>query len=235
MAEIVRAVPSSVLAVYAHPDDPDVSAGGTLAAWAAAGADVHVCICADGEKGSTDPAADRDELARRRRDEVAEAGLRLGVAHHHWMGWKDGEIDDTFANRARLVALVRSVRPEVVVSADPTAVFFGQSYVNHRDHRVVGWLALDAVAPAAANPNYFSEAGPAHRVSTLYLSGTLQPDVWVDISDTIAAKAEAVACHASQVGEPGEWLRGVVERRAEEAGRQAGVPYAEGFRRVVLT
>jgi LmbE family N-acetylglucosaminyl deacetylase len=113
-------------------------------------------------------------------------------------------------------------------------VFFGQSYVNHRDHRILGWAVLDAVAPAAANPHYFPGPDPAHRVSTLYLSGTLDPDVWVDITATIDAKAAAIACHASQVGLPGEWLREVVRERAEDAGRDAGVPYAEAFRRIVL-
>jgi LmbE family N-acetylglucosaminyl deacetylase len=66
------------------------------------------------------------------------------------------------------------------------------------------------------------------------LSGTLEPDVWVDISDTIDVKAEALACHASQVGPPGEWLRSVVRQRAEAGGRQAGVRYAEGFRRLLI-
>jgi LmbE family N-acetylglucosaminyl deacetylase len=83
-------------------------------------------------------------------------------------------------------------------------------------------------------PLYFPEAGPAHQPDSLYLSGTLEPDVWVDITGTIDRKAEALACHASQVGPPGEWLRSAVRQRAEAGGRQAGVPYAEGFRRVLL-
>lgn len=234
MAEIVTSVPRSVLAIYAHPDDPDVSAGGTLASWASFGADVHVCICADGDKGSTDPDVDADALVARRRAEVAAAGAVLGVAAHHWLGLRDGEIEDTADLRGRLVGLVRALRPEAVVSPDPTAVFFGQSYVNHRDHRMLGWSILDAVAPAAANPHYFPGPEPAHTVAELYLSGTLEPDAWVDITATIDAKAAAIACHTSQVGEPGEWLRGVVRQRAEDAGRAAGVPYAEGFRRIVL-
>jgi LmbE family N-acetylglucosaminyl deacetylase len=234
MTEIVNFVPASALAIYAHPDDPDVSAGGTLASWALAGADVQVCICADGDKGSTDPDVDPVELVARRRAEVTAAGALLGVAHHHWLGWLDGEIEDTADLRASLVGLIRSVRPEVVVGPDPTAVFFGQSYVNHRDHRVLGWSILDAVAPAAANPHYFPGPDRAHSVSALYLSGTLEPDVWVDITATIEAKAAAIACHVTQVGLPGEWLRDVVRQRAEDAGRAAGVGYAEAFRRIVL-
>ena len=234
MAELVEQVPAVVLAVYAHPDDPEVAAGGTLARWATAGSAVHICICADGDKGSLDPAADPAELVHRRRQETAEAGRILGVTAHHWLGFPDGELDDGPELRARLVEVIRDVRPVAVMAPDPTAIFFGQAYVNHRDHRATGWAAIDAVAPAAANPHYFPDRGPAHRVEVLYLSGTLEPDAWVDVSDSIDAKAAAIACHASQLGQTGEWLRGAVWRRAEEAGREASVPLAEGFRRITL-
>ena len=226
--------PAHVLAIYAHPDDPDVSCGGTLASWAAAGSDVHVCLCCDGDKGSSDPGVDTRHLAARRRREVEAAGRELGVQAHHWLGYPDGEIDDTSELRGRLVALVRQVRPDAVLAPDPTAVFFGPSYVNHRDHRTVGWAVLDAVSPAAASPHYFPGAGPSFQVAALYLSGTLEPDVWVDITAFIDAKAAALACHATQLGEGGEWLRNVVRQRAEDAGQVAGVRYAEAFRRMVL-
>lgn len=227
-------VPETVLAIYAHPDDPDVAAGGTLARWAAAGSVVHVCICAEGDKGSLDPAVEPADLVARRRQETAEAGRLLGVAEHHWLGFPDGELDDGAELRARLVGLIRSLRPAAVMAPDPTAVFFGQTYVNHRDHRATGWAAIDAVAPAASNPHYFPDRGPAHRVGELYLSGTLEPDVWVDVSATIEVKAAAIACHASQIGETGEWLRHAVRGRAEESGREAGVALAEGFRLLTL-
>ncbi len=234
MAELVEGAPASALAVYAHPDDPEVSCGGTIARWAAAGTEVMVCICAEGDKGSLDPTVDGVALATRRRDEVKAAGAVLGVTGHHFLGYGDGELEDDADLRGRLVALIRQVAPEVVLCPDPTAVFFGQQYANHRDHRVVGWATLDAVAPAAANPHYFPAAGAAHQVSVLYLSGTLEPDVWVDITGVVERKAQAVGCHASQVGEPGEWLRTVVRQRAEAGGRRAGVQYAEGFRRLLL-
>jgi LmbE family N-acetylglucosaminyl deacetylase len=234
VAELITTTPATVLAVYAHPDDPDVSAGGTLARWASEGSAVHVCICADGDKGSSDPDTKPDDLVDRRRHEVRAAGAILGVAEHHWLGYGDGEVEDTAELRGRLVGLIRAVKPEAVVAADPTAVFFGQHYINHRDHRTTGWATLDAVAPAATNPHYFPEAGPSHAVRWLFLSGTLEPDVWVDVSATIDRKVAAIACHTSQVGESGEWLRTAVRQRAEDAGRDAAVPFAEGFRRIHL-
>jgi LmbE family N-acetylglucosaminyl deacetylase len=234
VAELVDSAPASALAIYAHPDDPDVSSGGTLARWAAAGADIWVCICAEGDKGSLDPSVDPVQLSAQRRHEVAAAGRVLGIAGHHFLGYPDGELHDDEELRGRLVGLIRSLRPAAVMCPDPTAVFFGDHYANHRDHRVVGWAALDATTPAAGMPHYFPEAGAAHRPTALYLSGTLEPDVWVDITGTIDLKAQALACHASQVGPPGEWLRSVVRQRAEAGGRQAGVRYAEGFRRLLL-
>lgn len=234
MPELVSAVPARALAVYAHPDDAEVSCGGTLARWAAAGAAVDIVVCTRGDKGSSDPKVLPAELATRRRREVEAAGALLGVHQHHFLDRPDGEVENSLEVRAELVELVRMVRPDVVVCPDPEAVFFGQSYFNHRDHRVVGWATLDALAPAAANPHYFPTAGPAHQVDCVYLSGTLAPDVWVDISATVDVKAEALLCHQTQLGETGEWLRTAVRERAEEAGRAAGVGYAEGFRRLAL-
>ena len=227
-------MPDRVLAVYAHPDDADVSCGGTLAQWAAEGAEVHVVVCAAGDKGSSDPDVVPEELAQRRAAEVERAAQALGVAAHHRLGHADGEVENGPALRGQIVALVRDLRPEVVVCPDPTAVFFGTGYLNHRDHREVGWATLDAVAHEARSPHYFPNAGPAHRVAEVWLSGSLEPDTWVDIASGIEAKTEALRCHESQVAEAGEWLRTFVSERAEEAGRQAGVRYAEGFRRLVL-
>jgi len=230
MAELVDAAPARALAIYAHPDDPEVSCGGTLARWAGAGTEVHVVICCQGDKGTSEPGGDGAELSRRRAAEVAAASRVLGVAGHHLLGYPDGELDNSTDARRRLVEVIRRLKPDAVVCPDPTAAFFGRSYVNHRDHRVAGWLALDAVAPAARLPLYFPDAGPPHRVAAIYLSGTLEPDVWVDVSETIDAKAEALLCHESQLGEAGEWLRTAVRERAEQAGRAVGVRYAEGFR-----
>jgi LmbE family N-acetylglucosaminyl deacetylase len=122
----------------------------------------------------------------------------------------------------------------VVLCPDPTAVFFGQDYFNHRDHRITGMAALDAVSPAAGLPHYFPDAGPAHQVSEVLLSGTLEPDVWIDITATVEIKGRAVACHRSQFPDGAEWASTAVRLSAEDAGRRAGVRFAEGFKRLRL-
>jgi LmbE family N-acetylglucosaminyl deacetylase len=235
---LVRDVPASALAVYAHPDDPEISAGGTLAAWAAAGAAVHVLITTRGDKGSSDPETDPDELAQLRIAETAAAAKVLGVAGHHHLDYRDGELPDDLSLREQIVRLVRELQPEVVCCPDPTAVFFGDSYYNHRDHRVTGWATLDAIAPAAGNPHYFAahrqEGLAVHNVRAVYLSGTMEPNVWIDVTTTQERKVDALFCHASQLVESGDWFREFLRERAEAGGRAAGVTYAEGFRRIVF-
>ncbi|MEX0664580.1 MAG: PIG-L deacetylase family protein [Acidimicrobiia bacterium] len=230
--------PGRALAVYAHPDDPEISAGGTLARWADAGAEVWVLITTRGEKGTIDPDADLDALARVRVEETAAASAKLGFAGHLHLDYGDGEIADNRDLVGSIVRCVREVRPEIVVCPDPTAVFFGDGYFNHRDHRVTGWATLDAVAPAAGNPHYFpehrAEGLEVHHVGAVYLTGTLEPNCWVDITDTLERKIDALFCHASQLTETGEWFREFLRNSAEEAGLAAGVAYAEGFRRIRL-
>jgi LmbE family N-acetylglucosaminyl deacetylase len=228
--EIVRAVPPVVLAVYAHPDDPEVACGGTLARWAAAGSTVHLVIVCRGDKGTTEAGTDPVELARLRADEVAAGATALGVAGWQILGYPDGDVPDGTELRERLVGAIRRLEPRAVVCPDPTAAFFGRTYVNHRDHRVVGWATLDAVAPAAWSPLYFPSAGAPHRVAEVYLSGTLEPDVYVDVEDALDAKAAALRCHRTQLHGSSELLDSALRRRAAEVGRAAGIRYAEAFR-----
>jgi LmbE family N-acetylglucosaminyl deacetylase len=133
---------------------------------------------------------------------------------------------------------VRQVRPDVVLCPDPTAVFFGDGYVNHRDHRVTGWATLDAVSPAASTPHYFpelrAEGLDVHQVRAVYLSGTLEPNLWIDIGSSLERKIDALFCHESQLLETGDWFREFLRENALGAGRTAGVTYAEAFRRIIL-
>jgi LmbE family N-acetylglucosaminyl deacetylase len=227
-------IPEVVLAVYAHPDDADVACGGTLARWAKAGAAVHLIVCTDGGKGTFDPEVTPADLAARRAAELEASSALIGLESVTNLGYPDGGLADSDELRGTLVEWVRRLRPEVVCGHDPTALFFGQEYFNHRDHRLAGTTLLDAVSPAAALPHYFPEAGPPHQVATVLLSGTLEPDVWVDVTETIDLKAAAVECHRTQFAEPGGWAGEAVRRRAEQEGRRAGAGYAEGFRRLTL-
>ncbi len=231
---MIEETPGVVLAVYAHPDDADVACGGSLARWAGAGAAVHLVVCTDGGKGTVDAAVAPKELAAQRAAELRASSSLIGLAGVENLGFPDGELTDTEDFRCALVSRVRALRPDIVCGHDPTAVFFGQNYFNHRDHRILGAALLDAVAPAAALPHYFPDAGPTHQVRTVLLSGTLEPDEWVDVSATIEIKAAAVECHRTQFAGQEGWAGEAVRRRAAEEGRRIGVACAEGFRRLNL-
>ncbi len=239
MTAVEPSAPARALAVYAHPDDPEVSAGGTLARWAAEGAEVWVLVTTKGDKGTSDPAVDPEELAARRLTETARSVEVLGLAGSRHLDHGDGDLEDDRALRAEICRVVRELRPDAVLCPDPTAVFFGDGYFNHRDHRVTGLATLDAIAPAAGLPHYFAEQiaeGLApHLVRDVYLSGTLEPNCWIDISDHIERKIDAIFCHESQLEDTGEALRDFLRRRAEHDGRQAGLGYAEPFRRLTFT
>jgi LmbE family N-acetylglucosaminyl deacetylase len=229
---VIEEIPGVVLAVYAHPDDADVACGGSLARWSKGGAAVHLIVCTDGGKGTTDPKVKSADLAAQRAGEVEESAAVIGLRSVVNLGFPDGELQDSDDFRRTLVEHLRRLKPDVVCGHDPTALFFGQSYVNHRDHRIAGMVLLDAVSPAAALPLYFPKAGRPHQVATLLLSGTLEPDEWVDVTDTIDAKAAAVECHRTQFDEKDGWAGEVIRNRAEEEGRRVGIRYAEGFRRL---
>jgi LmbE family N-acetylglucosaminyl deacetylase len=227
-------VPERVLAVYAHPDDADVACGATLARWADAGSEVHLVLLADGGKGTSDPAVEPADLAATRALEVAAAVDVLGLSSVEILGIADGEVPEQLDLIETLVQRIRNLRPSCVLGHDPTAVFFGSVYVNHRDHRAAGWALLDAVSPSAAQPHYFPDSGPSHRVNDVLLSGTLEADTYVDVSSTIDRKVDAVTAHGSQLPGDHEWIRSSVRQRAAEVGRAAGVAFAEGFRHLVL-
>jgi LmbE family N-acetylglucosaminyl deacetylase len=233
-------VPASALAIYAHPDDPEIAAGGALAKWAAGGSSVWLLIVARGEKGTLDPDADLDALADQRVKETAAAAALLGFAGHFHLGYRDGEVPDGQELRGAIVRMVRDLKPEVVLCPDPTSVLFGDGYFNHHDHRVTGWATLDAVAPAAgaANPHYFpdqiAEGLGVHQVRAVYLTGTLEPNTWIDIEDTLERKIDALFCHTSQLTDADEWFRQFLRDRAEEGSATSGARYTESFRRLTF-
>lgn len=243
MSESERAADRPVLAIFAHPDDAEISCGATMAKLAAAGRPVHLLILTNGDRGSQDPALDRAELAEIRARESEDAGRIMGIARVTVLDTHDGELENTEAIRARVVREIREVRPTTVLSCDPTAWFFpppagastqGEFY-NHIDHRTAGAIALDAVYPGAGNPHYFpdqlGDAVAPWDVRDVRLGWTNEPNVHEDVTGFVDTKVAALLAHRSQVEGDGvrffeEWL----PKEAEEAGARIGVRHAESFR-----
>lgn len=224
--------PTRVLGIFAHPDDPEFSMGGSAAVWAAQGAEVTYCIVTDGSAGSNDPGADLAALVETRQAEQRAAAAATGVKDVVFLGYKDGTLEPTIELRRALTRLIRQLRPDRVVCGDPTAFFYGDEYINHADHRAAAEAAVTAVFPSAGTrpifPELLAEGLEPHNVRELYITDSQGPHVtYVDISAGLEAKIEALRCHQSQlqVGD-GQWLRDW----AAETGKAGGVPYAEAFR-----
>lgn len=227
-----------ILGIFAHPDDPEFSMGGSAARWADEGHEVYYCIVTDGSAGSNDPDQDLRELVRIREEEQRAAARVLGVRAVFFLGYRDGVLEPNLELRRELTRLIRQLKPDRVVCGDPTAFFYGDEYINHADHRAAAEAAVTAVFPSAPTrpifPELLAEGLEPHQVKELYI--TADPGapytVYVDISSTIERKIEALRCHASQVqvGD-GEWIR----NWAAQTGKAAGMAYAEAFRVMRLT
>ena len=224
-----------VLAVFGHPDDAEIAAGGTLAKWCADGREVHLLILTNGDRGSEDPKQDRAELAVTRAVESEAAGKVLGLAGVTILGTHDGELVNTPEVRADIARKVRMVKPGIVLTCDPTAWFFGGNYFNHSDHRTAGETTLDAVFPGAGNPHFFAEllaeGLEPWKVPSLWLGWSNEPNHSEDVSGYMETKLAALFEHRSQVegdmlGFFKEWL----PNEAAENGKKIGVEHAEAFR-----
>lgn len=224
-----------VLASFAHPDDAEISSGGTLAKWCEQGREVHLLVLTNGDRGSGDPGRDRAELALTRAEETANAARLLGLAGARMLDTHDGELENTAEVRSRVVRAIREIRPTTVLTCDPTTWFFEDRYFNHADHRTAGAVTLDAVFPAAGNPHFFAEqigeGLSAWSVPEVWMGWTLEPNHHEDVCGYMGRKLAALALHRSQVegdmlGFFQEWL----PKEGEEAGRRIGVEHAESFR-----
>ncbi|MGC9155876.1 MAG: PIG-L deacetylase family protein [Ferrimicrobium sp.] len=224
-------IPHTALAIFAHPDDAEIACGGTLARWAAERCHVILAVATQGDKGGD--GGDPGRLSEERTRELLEAGRLLGVNDVIQLAYLDGELENSLELRRRLVTLIRSFRPEVVLTGDPTAVFFGDLYYNHRDHRQLGWAVLDAVFPAARQRAYFPEAGDPVEELEVLLAASLEPNTSVSIDGLVEKKVAAMRAHRAQLARYQDALDRVVAERARQAARQAGFSgEAELFRMV---
>jgi len=233
-ADVPASDTGAVLAVFAHPDDGEISAGGTLAKWASAGRDVHLLVLTNGDRGSQDRSLDRSALARIRGEETVDGARVMGLSSATVLDVHDGDLENTPEIRAEVVRTIRRVRPTVVVTCDPTAWFFENRYYNHSDHRTAGVIALDAVFPGAGNPHYFTdhlgEGLEPHDVAQVWLGWTLEPNHHEDVTGFVETKVRALAAHASQLAEGIAFFEEELEKEAAAAGERIGVAHAESFR-----
>ncbi|MEV4683459.1 N-acetyl-1-D-myo-inositol-2-amino-2-deoxy-alpha-D-glucopyranoside deacetylase [Streptomyces kurssanovii] len=175
-----------LLLVHAHPDDESINNGATMALYAATGAQVTLVTCTLGEEGEVIPddlahlAPDReDRLGPYRAGELAAAMKELGVTDHRFLGGQgcfrdsgmmgleqnhregafwSADVDEAAAH---LVEVVRSVRPQVLVTYDPDGGY------GHPDHIQTHRVAMRAAA-LAAEPGFRPDLGDPHSIAKIY-------------------------------------------------------------------
>lgn len=197
--------PQTILLILAHPDDPEFFCGATIARWCALGHTVHYCLLTRGDKGVRDQVVSPQELAATREREQRCAADVLGVKEVFYLGYEDGYLVADLEARRAAARVIRQVRPDILVTCDPTQIF-GDNSINHPDHRTVGQIVVDALFPAAGNPLYFPELLHAeglqpHSVRELWLTVTGHPNVSIDVTAHWEQKIAALHCHATQIAD----------------------------------
>jgi LmbE family N-acetylglucosaminyl deacetylase len=226
--------PGSALVVVAHPDDIEFGCAGTVARWVREGARVTYALLTNGAAGSSDPEMTRERLAELREAEQRASAKVVGVDQVEFLGYEDGLLEPNLELRKEVVRLIRRVRPEVVVTTDPTTRYFADRYINHPDHRAAGEATLAAVIPGSdtrlAYPELLEEGLEPVKLTGVWLMMNMEPNLVVDIGDFLDKKIESLACHVSQVGDELAEDSGFVRGMAEFSAVDQPFQYGEAFR-----
>jgi LmbE family N-acetylglucosaminyl deacetylase len=211
-----------ILAILAHPDDPEFFCGGALAKWARAGHHIEYYLLTCGDKGYNDTTTPEhlssDELCALRHREQREAASVVGAHEIYFMDRADGHLVADLDLRREIVRIIRRLKPDILITCDPQTLFAAYG-INHPDHRAAGQAVLDAVFPAAGNAAYFpellGEGYLPHTPAEVWCSFTNQPNVVIDITDTWAIKMNALLKHQSQIGDVDKFKARMLSRRVE--------------------
>jgi LmbE family N-acetylglucosaminyl deacetylase len=229
-------IPESVLAIFAHPDDVEFSCVGTIARWVRGGCRAAYLLLTSGDVGIASSGMTRQQAAAIREAEQREAAALVGVQDVIFLREPDGMLQATLELRKKVVREIRRFKPEVVICGDPTVLWAGDNYINHPDHRAAGLVAVDAIFPAAGQPNLFEELAAegltAHKTRKVYVNTWENAETYVSIDDTIDLKIAALRAHKSQMRDwdPAPSVKEWAALRAKGKEMQ----YAEGFRVITL-
>lgn len=228
------------LVIMAHPDDAEFGSAGTTAKWVNEGWEVHYLVVTDATGGGSDEATDvgaeaRELIASTRKAEQRDAGRILGLAGIEFLDYPDGVIQPTLELRHAIVRQLRRLRPSRVICPSPDRSWDPVYSIgrHHPDHLAVGAAALAAIYPASQNPWDFPEllleGLLPHKVREVWVVGAPFNNHWVDISDTVDQKIDALRAHHSQLGEHFDRVEEMVRRWLTETGDRHGVRAAEEF------
>ena len=226
-------IPKSAMTIFAHPDDTEFSCSGTVAKWVRGGCEVTCVLCTSGNVGTHDLKYTPESLALLREEEQRKACAVLGVKHIEFLRHDDSRLVADLTLRRELVHLIRKYKPEIVFCSDPNQLFWGNNRINHPDHRAAGLATIDAIFPCASMELLWPEEGPAHEVHGVYIRDLTYVDTWIDITDTLELKINALREHHTQL-DGFKGLGEMIRQRSAEIGKKQGLKYAEAFRVIRL-
>ena len=229
LAQTLAAVPKledikRALFIQPHPDDNEIGAGGTIAWLRAHGAEVYALTVTD-DRLDCDRTLFENNLSLRQRETLAAAEC-LGVQHAGFLGFSDKAEASAEEIAAKIVPIIRALRPDAVFSVDPTL-----TNECHRDHIKVGWAVRYAVMDAVCDfyPRLPDNARhpDTWQVSVLGQYFTAEPNTLLDIGPFWDDKLQAMNCHRSQM-DPSLLL--ALDAQSRWFGQKAGTERAEALK-----
>lgn len=213
----------------AHPDDPELACGGTIAQWTK-NDKVYYLIVSSGDKGTWGKNNSPFKTAERREQEAKKAAKFLRVKKIIFLRHPDGDIATVKTLKLELAALIRYIKPYTIVTHDPWRRQF------HPDHRATAFAVIDAIMIARDWHFYpiLAEIGlKIHHSKELLLAPTDKPTFINNITATFEKKIKAIKIHTSQLAHLYKW-RQRIKKRAETEGKIAGYMLGEGFHKMLL-
>jgi len=220
----------NILAMFSHPDDIESMCGGTLLKYKKQGHKIFFGLATSGDQGSNE-CASREEIGGIREKEQLEAA-KFFDAEVRFLRFHDQRWFDTEEGRIAVLDTMRWADPDVIITNwpnDPSV-----------DHHITGQMVADLLLSLPGKLLPAGEA-PIQKVPSLFFADNnvaeFIPEVYVDISEEIEEKIQALACHVSQF----EWMRRIGSLKDFELGKmprivnafrglQVGCEYAEGYR-----
>ena len=222
-----------LMVISPHPDDCEFGVAGTVAKLTGEGKNVVYVICTNGDKGTSDRTLTPEKLAKIREKEQLAAAKVLGVKETVFLKYPDQEIEDCHDFRRNLVRVIRKYKPFAVATSDPY-----RKYMWHRDHRITGIVAADAVFPYSrdhlAYPELLEQGLEPHKVSEMWFWGSDEPNYKQDITGTFDIKLKALRCHKSQVGGVPPEMQDRMKEFARINAKGENFELAEAFHRIEM-
>lgn len=227
----------SMLCIQPHPDDNEVGAGATIASLAAKGCKISYLTVTSGNMGSMDPDEKPSEIAAIRRRETLEAAALLGVSDCIFLDYDDGSFMDDKKLCRDITAVIRKVRPEMVMTVDPFL-----PYEVHPDHLSVGMAAAQAFL-FSPFPHFdtkgcggmtVGEGAIPFNARGIAFYSTVYPNTFIQADETWELKIKAIEAHKSQFDLASlEALKFYFDYKARSYAASSGFERAEAFK--VLT